>query len=107
MKNSIDWRRIDCANCEERFTCDQVQYDCPLEEPPLINLLDVCVLADTTKNFTPAELMQRYNRQNPGAAFDRGPYGEALLILEGVAYKYHHWNIGDGFVVLTLQEVQQ
>jgi hypothetical protein len=107
MKKSIDWRRVDCANCEERFLCDKVQYDCPLEDPPLINLLDISVLADTTKNFTPADLMQRYPKQNPAAVFDRGPYGEALLILGGIVYKYHHWNIGDGYVILTLEEVKQ
>lgn len=68
---------------------------------------DIYILADTTKNFTPSDLMQRYTRQNPGAAFDRGPYGEALLILESISYKYHHWYIGDGFVLMTLEEVQQ
>lgn len=66
---------------------------------------DIYILADTTKNFTPGDLMQRYPRQKPGAVFDRGPYGEALLILEGVTYKYHHWSIGDGYVILTLEEV--
>lgn len=67
---------------------------------------DIYILADTTKNFTPASLMHRYPKQKPGAVFDRGPYGEALLILECVAYKYHHWHIGDGYVILTLEEVQ-
>ena len=107
MKKSIEWRRIDCANCEERFACEQVQYDCPLEEPPLMNLLDVCVLADTTKNFTPRALMIAYTRQNPEAVYDFGPYGELFLLMEGKAYRYHHWNIGDGYVILTLEEVQQ
>lgn len=107
MAKGIDWRRIDCFRCAERFACDQVPYDCPLETPPLKNLLDVSVLVNTEGNFTPSDLMQRFARQNPGAVFDRGPYGEALLHLDGTAWAYNHWNIGDGFVILTLEEVQQ
>ena len=68
---------------------------------------DIFVLVDTTRNFTPASLMHRYSKQTPGAVFDRGPYGEALLILAGVTYKYRHWHISDGYVILTLEEVQQ
>lgn len=26
---------IDCKACKERAACDQVPYDCPLDEPPL------------------------------------------------------------------------
>lgn len=30
-----NWSRIDCKACKERAACDQVPYDCPLDEPPL------------------------------------------------------------------------
>lgn len=30
----VDWSRIDCKACKERAACDQVPYDCPLDEPP-------------------------------------------------------------------------
>ncbi len=35
MHNPDDWGRIDCSQCQERNMCDQVQYDCPLDDPPL------------------------------------------------------------------------
>lgn len=35
MHNPDDWGRIDCSQCPERHMCDQVQYDCPLDDPPL------------------------------------------------------------------------
>lgn len=35
MHNPDDWGRIDCSQCSERHMCDQVQYDCPLDDPPL------------------------------------------------------------------------
>lgn len=66
---------------------------------------DIYILADTTKNFTPRALMIAYTRQNPAAVYDFGPYGELFLLMDGKAYRYHHWNIGDGFVILTLEEV--
>lgn len=65
----------------------------------------ITVLADTTKNFTPRVLMIAYTRKNPAAVYDFGPYGELFLLMDGKAYRYHHWNIGDGFVILTLEEV--
>lgn len=30
-----NWSRIDCKACKERAACDQVPYECPLDEPPL------------------------------------------------------------------------
>ena len=63
------------------------------------------VYVDTTKNFTPRSLMIAYTRQNPAAVYDFGPYGELLLMMEGKAYRYHHWKIGDGFVTMTLEEM--
>mgnify|MGYP001624055879 CR=1 FL=1 len=107
MVKGIDWRRIDCFRCAERFACDQVPYDCPLEAPPLKNLLDVHVLVNTEGNFTPADLMRRYAQQAPGVVFDRDPYGKALLYQGGTVWTYDRWNIGEGFVVVTLEEVQQ
>ena len=35
MHTPDDWSRIDCSQCPERHMCDQVQYDCPLDDPPL------------------------------------------------------------------------
>lgn len=66
---------------------------------------DIYILADTTKNFTPRSLMIAYTRQNPAAVYDFGPYGELFLLMDGKAYRYHHWEISDGFVTLTLEEV--
>lgn len=30
-----NWSRIDCSKCAEKEACDQVHYDCPLDNPPL------------------------------------------------------------------------
>lgn len=67
----------------------------------------IYVFTDTDKNFTPRALMIAYTRQNPETLYDFGPYGELFLLMEGRAYRYHHWNIGDGVVILTLEEVKQ
>lgn len=67
----------------------------------------IYVFTDTAKNFTPRALMIAYTRQNPEAVYDFGPYGELFLLMEGKAYRYHHWEIGDGLVILTLEEVKQ
>lgn len=64
----------------------------------------VIVLANTDRNFTPARLMDMYARECPEAHFTPG-IRESVLVISGVAYRYHHWHIGDGYVVLYLQEV--
>lgn len=64
----------------------------------------VFVLVNTDRNFTPRSLMQLYARQNPAAAFRSGLWN-AELVIDGAAYRYHHWQICDGYVALSLEEV--
>ena len=64
----------------------------------------VLVLVNTDRNFTPRDLMQLYTRQNPAAAFRSGLWS-AELIIDGAVYRYHHWQICDGYVALSLEEV--
>lgn len=64
----------------------------------------VFVLVNTDCNFTPAGLMAMYARQCSEAHFTPGLW-ESVLVISGVAYRYHHWHIFDGYVMLYLQEV--
>ena len=65
----------------------------------------ITIPVSNSENFTPAGLMHRYAKENIGVEFQRTVYGEAKLSMNGVAYKYDHWKIGDGFVLLYLKEV--
>lgn len=35
MRAPDEWSRIMCPFCVEREMCDQVQYDCPRDDPPM------------------------------------------------------------------------
>ena len=63
----------------------------------------VFVLVNADRDFTPRSLMQLYARQNPAAVFRSGLWN-AELVIDGKPYKYHHWQICDGYVALTLEE---
>ena len=43
-------------------------------------------------------------RQNSNMTFAPGLWN-ALLIIDGRPYQYHHWQICDGYVALSLEEV--
>lgn len=64
----------------------------------------VLVLVNTDRNFTPRDLMALAARQNQNTAFKAGLW-DALLIIDGQPYRYHHWQICSGYVALTLEEV--
>ena len=65
----------------------------------------VIVIVNTNRNFTPRDLMMLYARQNPAASFRSGLWN-AELVIDGAVYRYHHWQICDGYVALSLEEVQ-
>ena len=64
----------------------------------------VIVIVNTERNFTPRDLMMLYARQNQAASFCSGLWN-AELVIDGKVYRYHHWQICDGYVALTLEEV--
>lgn len=99
-----DWIRIDCENCPERFCCDQVRYDCPLEDPPMVNLIPIDVAIDTERNFTPSDLLYIYSRQTPGVRFGHTHYGESFLYVGGKRYLYDHWEIMVNMVRVWIKE---
>ena len=63
----------------------------------------VFVLVNTDRNFTPRGLMAIAARQHANMTFEPG-FWVPLLVIDGKPYKYHHWQICDGYVVLTLEE---
>lgn len=65
----------------------------------------VIVIVNTDRNFTPRDLMRLYARQNPAASFRSGLWN-AELVIDGTVYRYHHWQICDGCVALSLEKVQ-
>ena len=65
----------------------------------------VIVIVNTNRNFTPRDLMMLYASQNPAASFRSGLWN-AELVIDGTVYRYHHWQICDGYVSLSLEEVQ-
>ena len=64
----------------------------------------VIVIVNTDRNFTPRDLMAIAARQHSNMTFSPGIWN-ALLIIDGRPYQYHHWQICDGYVALTLEEV--
>ena len=64
----------------------------------------VLVIVNTARNFTPRDLMTIAARQNSNMAFEPGLWNP-LLAIDGKPYKYHHWQICNGYVALTLEEV--
>lgn len=50
----------------------------------------ITIKAQDSGNFTPAGLMARWAKENK-AHFKRNRWGESLLVIEGVTYRYHHW----------------
>lgn len=70
----------------------------------------ICLEVDNGENFTPAGLMNRYAKQNPGIFFYRSFWGNARLSIAGHDYEYHHWMItaenGKTFVTLFIEEVK-
>lgn len=60
------------------------------------------------ENFTAASLMKRYANQT-GAEFRRSFWGAAELVIDGIAYQYHHWSVtaenGAETITLFLEEV--
>ena len=65
----------------------------------------VIVIVNTNRNFTPRDLMRLYAMQNPAVSFRSGLWN-AELVIDGAVYRYHHWQICDGYVALSLDEVQ-
>ena len=65
----------------------------------------VIVIVNTDRNFTQRDLMMIYARQNPAASF-RSWLWNAELVIDGTVYRYHHWQICDGYVALSLEQVQ-
>ena len=64
----------------------------------------VIVLVNTDRNFTPRALMARAARQHSNMTFSPGRWN-ALLIIDGQPYQYHHWQICEGYVAMSLEEV--
>jgi hypothetical protein len=54
---------------------------------------EIKLTVSPSENFTASSLMHRYANQNTGSKFYRSNFGEALLTIEGTAYRYHHWSI--------------
>ena len=64
----------------------------------------VFVIVNTARNFTPRDLMTIAARQNSNMTFEPGLWNP-LLVIDGKPYQYHHWQICNGYVALTLEEV--
>lgn len=64
----------------------------------------VFVIVNTARNFTPRDLMTIAARQNSNMTFEPGIW-DPLLVIDGKPYQYHHWQICNGYVALTLEEV--
>lgn len=63
----------------------------------------VLVLVNTERNFTPRDLMHMAAQQNANMRFVADAYN-AKLRIDGKLYRYDHWQIGDGYVALSLVE---
>lgn len=65
------------------------------------------VVVTRSENFTPADLMKQYADLNPNVSFSRSFWGNARLTIEGLKYRYHHWDIipedSRTIVVLSLE----
>ena len=64
----------------------------------------VFVIINTARNFTPRDLMSIATRQNSNMTFESRLWNP-LLVIDGKPYQYHHWQICNGYVALTLEEV--
>lgn len=64
------------------------------------------VATHSSENFTAASLMKRYADSTAGASFERGDFGEAILVVDGARYKYDHWKIDGAYVTVFLKKVE-
>lgn len=71
-------------------------------------MIQIQVTVFRGENFTPSALMKRYADHTPGAEFRRSYFENALLVIGGKSYTYHHWSItaenGAEVVTLYLEE---